>query len=207
VYDKYGSRNPVVRALVRSFLGAAVDLARAGSPRRILEAGCGEGFVLNHLREHLRPRHAHGSDLSLPVVVQASRRYPQMTFTAASICDLPFRSGAFDLVVACEVLEHVDDPRRALEELLRVTSRFALLSVPHEPWWRVLNVLRGKYLRDRGNTPGHVQHFTAAAFRGFLGAQCRVSRFARPTPWLMALCERRAAPGAAGGESAEIGER
>ena len=125
----------------------------------------------------------------------------------ASICDLPFRSGAFDLVVACEVLEHVDDPRRALEELLRVTSRFALLSVPHEPWWRVLNVLRGKYLRDRGNTPGHVQHFTAAAFRGFLGAQCRVSRFARPTPWLMALCERRAAPGAAGGESAEIGER
>ena len=48
--------------------------------------------------------------------------------------------------------------------MARVARRWLLVSVPHEPLWRALNVARGAYLRELGNTPGHLNHWTRAAF-------------------------------------------
>jgi len=75
---------------------------------------------------------------------------------AASI--LEAGAGPGDLVIACEVLEHLDAPDQALSELQRVCRGQALVSVPNEPLWRMLNVARGKYWRSPGNTPGHLQN-------------------------------------------------
>ena len=41
---------------------------------------------------------------------------------------------------------------------------FILLSVPKEPIWRICNMARGKYWKDLGNTPGHIQHWTKKKF-------------------------------------------
>lgn len=191
VFDKYRSRNPVVKALVGSFLDTMLTMVRPIAPRRLLEVGCGDGYVLDFLSRHLTPARAVGVDLSTDVVSRAKRCYPHLAFGAGSAYCLPYAARSFDLVVVSEVLEHLAQPALALEEIQRVSARYCLFSVPHEPWWRVLNVLRLKYVSDWGNTPGHVQHFTAAAFLDLLRSNGHVRRFARPIPWLMALWERR----------------
>ena len=89
---------------------------------------------------------------------------------------LPFADGEFDLAAAIEVLEHVPDPERAVAEMARVARRHLLVSVPREPLWRALNVARGAYLRELGNTPGHVNHFSK---RGFAAMLCPSRRGAR----------------------------
>jgi SAM-dependent methyltransferase len=100
---------------------------------------------------------------------------------------LAFADDEFDLVAATEVLEHVSDPERALAEMARVARRWLLVSVPHEPLWRVLNVARGAYLRDLGNTPGHLNHWTRAGFQRLLGSHGQVVETRSPFPWTMLL--------------------
>jgi ubiquinone/menaquinone biosynthesis C-methylase UbiE len=98
---------------------------------------------------------------------------------------LPFADESIDLVVGLEVLEHIPDPAPALREIARVCAAAVVFSVPREPIWRIGNMARGRYLRDLGNTPGHVNHWSARAFEQFVGAQFDVRASARPLPWTM----------------------
>ena len=100
---------------------------------------------------------------------------------------LPFADDEFDLVAAIEVLEHVPDPERTVAEMARVARGHLLVSVPHEPLWRLLNMARGAYLRELGNTPGHVNHFTKRSFVRLLGRHGEVREARSPFPWTMLL--------------------
>ena len=62
-----------------------------------------------------------------------------------------------------------------------------LVSVPHEPLWRLLNMARGAYLREFGNTPGHVNHFTKRGFVRLLSRHGEVLEARSPFPWTMLL--------------------
>jgi hypothetical protein len=70
--------------------------------------------------------------------------------------------------------------------------------VPNEPLWRALNMARGAYLSDFGNTPGHLQHWGSRSFRRFIETELDVIEMSRPLPWLMALCDAETAGQAAG---------
>jgi ubiquinone/menaquinone biosynthesis C-methylase UbiE len=85
------------------------------------------------------------------------------------------------------VLEHVTEPDRALAEMARVARRHLLVSVPHEPLWRALNMARGAYLSALGNTPGHLNHWTRRAFVRLLGRYGDVAEARSPFPWTMLL--------------------
>jgi ubiquinone/menaquinone biosynthesis C-methylase UbiE len=113
---------------------------------------------------------------------------PDARGVVASAYDLPWADDQFDLVLTMEVLEHLEDPQRALREIARVSRRYVIASVPNEPVWRILNMLRGAYLKDFGNTPGHVQHFSPRAFRRLLETELEIIDTCRPLPWQMALC-------------------
>lgn len=71
---------------------------------------------------------------------------------------------AADLIVCCEVLEHLERPEEGLRALQRVVGRYLIVSVSREPIWCVLNLARGKYIADFGNTPGHIQHWSKRGF-------------------------------------------
>jgi len=60
--------------------------------------------------------------------------------------------------------------------------------VPREPIWRALNLARGKYVRDLGNTPGHLGHWSRRGFLELLGGRLEVVAVRTPLPWTMALC-------------------
>ena len=196
-YDKYGSTNPVVRRIMRGFAGRLQDYVERAAPASIHEVGCGEGYWT--LRWARRGVPCRGTDYSKSVIdyARANARGagldPAM-FAVRSVYELSEREDAADLVVCCEVLEHLRDPRAAMARLEAVAVRHLILSVPREPLWRALNVMRGAYLRDLGNTPGHVQHWSRRAFVRFVSAVS--TRFdivdqCAPTPWTMLLCRRR----------------
>jgi ubiquinone/menaquinone biosynthesis C-methylase UbiE len=75
-----------------------------------------------------------------------------ITFKAASAYELPYANDEFELLVCCEVHEHLERPADAVRELERVASKAVLLSTPREPLWRALNIARGKYLTSLRNT-------------------------------------------------------
>jgi ubiquinone/menaquinone biosynthesis C-methylase UbiE len=111
-----------------------------------------------------------------------------------SIYELNRADGSFDMVVCLEVLEHLKDPVAALRELLRVSRRDVILSVPREPLWCWLNMMRGKYWASGGNTPGHIQHWSKSAFARFVGKICSVQSVATPLPWTVILATKRDQP-------------
>ena len=184
-YDKYGTKNPLARFLVGRFL-AAVDEAVAGvAPGSLLDVGCGEGVVTERLaRAHSAARVVGldvGDDLLLPEWERRSGG--NLEFRAGSAYSLPFGDGEFELVTALEVLEHLERPAEALAEIRRVASRALVLSVPREPVWRAMNIFSGRYVGALGNTPGHVNHWSASAFRRFAGAAGQIARVRTPFPW------------------------
>ncbi len=158
----------------------------------MLEVGCGEGMVTEQLARFFPGARVVGADLSPEIVAEARARHPELHFEVQSIYEAGAGGERHDLVVACEVLEHLDDPARALRAVARASRRHLFVSVPREPLWRLLNLARGRYWSRLGNTPGHLQHWSGAAFRRLLGSEVEVLAVRHPTPWTQALCRVRA---------------
>lgn len=150
--------------------------------RRLLDLGCGEG----QLRDLVEPSlHIVGADISidsLEVARQGAKR-PALV-QADGTAGLPFRDGAFDVVVCTEMLEHVLDPASVVAELHRLCSPSGrvILTVPIERPKQILKaLLRKTRLFGRlfsgiedGFSEWHVQDFTGAAIRRLLDGRFRV---------------------------------
>lgn len=188
-FDKYGSSNPVVRRLMASFERTLTELFAIAAPTSILDIGCGEGVLTEQWAQRLGDGPVVGFDLEDPKLAAhwKTRARPNLSFQTGDARRLPYADGAFELVAAIEVLEHIPDPDAVVAEMARVGRSHLLVSVPHEPLWRMLNVARGAYLRDLGNTPGHINHFSAASFKALLGRHGEVVQARSPFPWTMLL--------------------
>jgi 2-polyprenyl-3-methyl-5-hydroxy-6-metoxy-1,4-benzoquinol methylase len=188
-YDKYGSQNPVVKRLMAGFHRDLDDLFARAAPQSLLDVGCGEGVLTAQWAQRLQTGHVVGVDLEDPKLrAEWSRRaLPNLSFQAVDATELPFEDDSFEVACAIEVLEHVPDPERTLAEMVRVAQRWVLVSVPREPLWRGLNMARGAYLRELGNTPGHVNHWSKRAFVEFAGRHGRIEEVRSPFPWTMLL--------------------
>jgi 2-polyprenyl-3-methyl-5-hydroxy-6-metoxy-1,4-benzoquinol methylase len=192
-YPKYTTRNPLARRLVDGFMAALADLAERSGARQVHEVGCGEGFLSTMLAQNgLAVR---GTDISASAVALARQRAAALglplTFRVADLHDLALQDDGAELVVCCEVLEHLADPARALALLARLAQPHLIVSVPREPLWRILNLARGRYWAALGNTPGHLQHWSARRFLALLHDYVEVREVRTPLPWTMALCRRR----------------
>jgi 2-polyprenyl-3-methyl-5-hydroxy-6-metoxy-1,4-benzoquinol methylase len=188
-FDKYGSANPVVKRLMGGFHSTLDELWAEAAPRSILDVGCGEGVLTAEWAERLGDGRIVGIDLDDPKLrAEWERRSrPNLEFRAEEATSLSFADGEFGMACAIEVLEHVPEPEATLAEMARVASRHLLVSVPREPLWRGLNVARGAYVRDLGNTPGHVNHWSKRAFVALLSRYGTVQEARSPFPWTMVL--------------------
>jgi len=194
LYDKYRNTHPVERRLVARFLRDARELAALSGASVAHEVGCGEGEISMMLAQTLGLR-VRGSDQSAAVCEEASRRAHDrglpISFTACPIEELNPPRDRAELIICCEVIEHLADPAAGVVNLARLADPWALLSVPREPLWRVLNLLRGAYVSAAGNTPGHVNHFGRQAFVDLLSARFQVVALRSPLPWTMVLARTR----------------
>jgi 2-polyprenyl-3-methyl-5-hydroxy-6-metoxy-1,4-benzoquinol methylase len=188
-YDKYNARNPVARALMGGFERSLGDLFGSTSPQSVLDVGCGEGVLTHRWASEIAPRRVVGIDLDdqLLAAEWAKRQAPNLTYIAQRAERLPFADGEFDLTTAIEVLEHVPDPAHTLAEMARCAARHVLVSVPREPLWRAVNMARGAYWPQLGNTPGHVNHFSKSAIISLCSQHGEVIETRSPFPWTMVL--------------------
>jgi ubiquinone/menaquinone biosynthesis C-methylase UbiE len=187
-FDKYGSSNPVVRRLMSGFEHCMFDMLDIAQPRSIVDVGCGEG-VLTEQWAKRTPGKVVGIDLDDPKLRTEweQRSRPNLEFRTGFGHELDYEDREFDMATAMEVLEHVPDPEAVLAEMARVSARWVLVSVPREPLWRALNMARGAYLRQLGNTPGHLNHWSKRSFGQLLRRYGEVVQLRGPFPWTMAL--------------------
>ncbi|HYM58526.1 MAG TPA: class I SAM-dependent methyltransferase [Solirubrobacteraceae bacterium] len=188
-YDKYGSANPAVRRLMESFEQRLDELFARADPQSLLDIGCGEAVLTHRWATRLGDRRVVGTDLEDPSI-QAhweARRAPNLEYRIMKAENLPFADSEFDVASAIEVLEHVPDPEHTVAEMARVAERWLILSVPREPLWRALNLARGAYVKQLGNTPGHLNHWSKRSFVKLLGRHGEVVEARSPLPWTMLL--------------------
>src|SRR5438270_5134071 len=169
------------------------ELWERAAPASVLDVGCGEGVLTYEWAQRLGDRRIVGIDLDDPKLRAEweGRRLPNLEYRAEEATSLSFADDEFELTAAIEVLEHVPEPEATLAEMSRVARTHLLVSVPREPLWRMLNVARGAYVRELGNTPGHVNHWSKHSFVRMLGRYGDVVDARSPFPWTMVLVALR----------------
>lgn len=205
-YDKYHSNNPIVKWMMSNFIIAMKELLAEVKERpiHICEAGCGEGNISILLHELYAEARIDSFDISEKVVREARNRVTGINFWIGNIYDMTVvnpdekikyaLNNDYNLVVCSEVLEHLESPERALKKIkeLLADEGVVLLSVPNEPIWRVLNMCRGKYWKEFGNTPGHIQHWSKKKFYAMLKKNdWNIIDQKSPFPWTMVLVTKR----------------
>jgi 2-polyprenyl-3-methyl-5-hydroxy-6-metoxy-1,4-benzoquinol methylase len=191
VYNKYESRNPIARRLLRGFM-VSLDACLSRVERKAVhEVGCGEGYLAQHLRS--LGFAVTASDFSAQIVARAREDHASagIDFRVRSVYELDPEQDAADTVVCCEVLEHLEEPSRALARLASITRQTCVLSVPNEPLWSLLNLARLKYWSAWGNTPGHINRWSRSAFCRLVSEHFSILELRRPLPWTMLRCEPR----------------
>lgn len=131
-YDELGERwyndDEHIIALLRAESRLKLDYVRStlkahqlGAGTRILDIGCGAGFLSNGLAADGYT--VTGVDQSAGSLTVAQRHVPQegsVLYKPADAYALPFADGSFDAVLMMDFLEHVDEPARAIAEAARV---------------------------------------------------------------------------------------
>lgn len=192
-YDKYNTKNPIARYLLEKFLQSVKELLNPAKNdiASITEVGCGEGYLTNYLNSLNITKNIQGCDFSAQIIEIANKNTsnPSIRFYTKDIYEIDKKEQA-DLIVCCEVLEHLKDPEKVLKKIKQVTNKYCLFSVPNEPVWRILNLCRGKYIRNFGNTPGHTNHWSSSSFLKLISNYFDIIALRKPLPWTMVLCKK-----------------
>lgn len=159
-----------------------------------LEIGCGAGFSTKRLRKML-PTDVilEGSEYVEEMLPDARKFNPGLKFIAESVYELKRKDESLDLVFLLEVLEHLDYPEVALKEISRAVKPggYLVLGVPREPLWRALNMARLKYVKDFGNTTGHLNHWSRRSLIEHVSENFHdVVEVRSPLPWTLVLARK-----------------
>lgn len=189
---EYQSANPVVKKLINSYYECIREIVSGlNSADRVLEVGCGAAESSSRIISMLKGQHFEASDYDGRYVQMIKEKRPEIKARQESVYELQRADDEFGCVFLLEVLEHLDDYRKALSEIFRVSNKYVVISVPKEPLWRMLNMLRFKYLGSFGNTPGHINHWSVRSFRKLLSEYGEVVKIYEPAPWQIALVKKK----------------
>jgi ubiquinone/menaquinone biosynthesis C-methylase UbiE len=199
MHNKYLTGSKLIRFVSQLHMASLIRLIAAlkgHAPLTVASIGCGDSYVNAAILLNCKNVKAiTGLDIDRDSLKLSSIVYNQnnlgQTLVQGSIYSLPFETGEFDLVICSEVIEHLDNPSVALLELRRIAKKYCLLSVPNDFIFRSSNLVRLYYLRDLGNTPGHIQHFGILSFVGFVKKYFRVLSVQLPAClWIVVLAQK-----------------
>ena len=183
---KYTSRNIVVRRLIVRLLRKLQEAAGSTNGTWV-DVGIGEGLALSAM--HVDAGSLVGVEYRFDKLALALERLPSASGVRADAGMLPFTDRGADIVTCLEVLEHLEAPARAVEELARICRGHCVVSVPWEPFFRLGNLCRGKDVRQWGNNPEHVQQFRPSSLRRLLGRSFEEVRVHPCFPWIIAVAQ------------------
>ncbi len=190
-FAKHTSKNPIQRLLIKNFYSQFISLIKPLKPESVLDAGCGEGFSLNKLRENNIGKKLEGIENSKTAIAISKKINSKLNIRLGSVYSLPYEDNSFDLVICTEVLEHLDNPEKGLFQVMRVSKKYIIFSVPNEPFFMLSNLLRGKNLKRFGNDEGHINHWTIYSFQKLLKKNgLKVKKLRLPFPWILVLATK-----------------
>lgn len=132
---------------------------RYADGKRVLDAGCGTGYGSGELA--LAASSVIGIDFSMDAIAFARLHYPlpRVTFLAGSCTSLPFPSASFDLAVAFEVIEHLENYRAFIQESARILAPGGLfiVSSPNKSYY-------AESRHESGPNPFHHHEFEPEEF-------------------------------------------
>jgi 2-polyprenyl-3-methyl-5-hydroxy-6-metoxy-1,4-benzoquinol methylase len=192
-YKKHTHKNPIQRFLLGNFFKNLVSLTKTKTVDSILDVGCGEGFTLNRLRENGIGKRLEGIEYLQAAIDLGKQTYPDIKIVKGNIYELPYKDNSFDLVLCTEVLEHLEKPQDALKELVRVSKKYLVISVPNEPFFMLAQLIRGKNWSRFGNDIEHINHWTMLGFSQFVKKSAKVKILSKrfPFAWTMLLLEKK----------------
>jgi 2-polyprenyl-3-methyl-5-hydroxy-6-metoxy-1,4-benzoquinol methylase len=185
---KHTSKNPIQKLLINNFYASLTSMIKDLSPNTILDAGCGEGFTMNKLKENGLGNKIEGIEYEKDAIAFGKKLFPNLIIRQGSIYELPYEDNSFDLVICTEVLEHLEEPEKAFREMLRVTKKYLMISTPNEPFFMLSNFLRGKNISRFGNDAGHVNHWNPFGLKKMLEKNgLKIKKLKFPFPWTIAM--------------------
>jgi len=192
-FAKHTSKNPLKKFFINNFFNVLLTQLQNLEIESVLDVGCGEGFTLNKLKENKILRQSSGQvgkryegiDYSEEAISLGKKAYPSLHIIQGNIYDLKYKDNSFDLVICSEVLEHLENPQKALRELVRVSRKYILLSVPNEPLFYLFNYTQW------GKDIGHINKWTSLGFKNFISKNSNIKLLSvkTPFPWTMVLAK------------------
>jgi ubiquinone/menaquinone biosynthesis C-methylase UbiE len=113
----------------------------------LIDLGCKTGNITVRYQDKIRD--VIGLDKDYLSVLQAKRNFPQINFLVGKIEELPLKTGSFNSIVISEVLHHITEPQKAIEEIYRVLKPKGtlILSVPQNGFFnQYFNPINIKYM-------------------------------------------------------------
>ncbi len=188
--EKYESSGKIGDLIINNFYTNLQRLYKQieSEISNIHEVACGPGFSTYRIWEFAQNKKITASDFEKDLVKVAGKRVADVKFHQESIYKIDKKH---DLIFALEVLEHLENPEKAVKEISNKINKYAIISVPREPIWRVMNLARLKYISGLGNTPGHVNHWGAGGFSSLLEKHFEIIDKKTPLPWQMYLVKKK----------------
>lgn len=132
------------------------------APKRLLDVGCGSGYLASLVRAERPEIHMDGADISDVALKRAEKYFERVWQVNLDEAQLPAESVSYDTAVCTEVLEHLYDPAHALAEIHRclVPGGKLVVTVPNMLFWRYRLELLGGGVPDAISDPRHLHVFT-----------------------------------------------
>jgi ubiquinone/menaquinone biosynthesis C-methylase UbiE len=139
----------------------------AAEHRKLIDIGCGEGITLEKLVRRFPDHEVLGLDLSDDNLAICEQH--NLPVRRSNVYDLQLEDDSSDCCLLLDVIEHLDDPRKAVSEIHRVLRRGgrAVIMFPNDRTFRIARLLTGKWKEARYDY-GHVRQWTPMDMRQML---------------------------------------
>ena len=153
----YNSKNPLIKFIHVNRLNLIVKTIPDKERLKILDAGCGEGHLIEKLNYKNNNNLYYGIDIIQIFLQKAKERCPYATFKIMDLSKINFDDEFFDIIICTEVLEHIIKYKIVIEELKRVLKKdgYLIITFPNETLWMI-----SRFLLRRKHIKIHVNSFT-----------------------------------------------
>jgi len=163
----YNSKNPLVRFIHTNRLNQIIKLIKNKENLKILDAGCGEGHLIQKLQNNIPNNTYYGFDITDIALEKAKIRCTKAIIEKKDLANTKTTNDFFDIIICSEVLEHIPEYQEVINELKRILQKDGLLIItfPNETLWTVARFFLG---RKPIKEPQHVNSFTPNKMKSYI---------------------------------------
>lgn len=129
----------------------------------ILDVGCSSGLLTAEIYKSVPTSKITGLDSYKDAIAFARSKYPTISFIVGDAHKLPFKNKTFDLVVCTETLEHLVDPKKALQEIKRVLKNQGKTIISMDSGSLLFRITWALWIKTKGKVwqDAHLHEFNA----------------------------------------------